>query len=712
MFISWDMKNSRKNERIYVIGYKNLRFEQIKEKILKHFHSNFSLLEGNKEISNETIKPSIPITAVEKSCRANSSNVLSFYEYVQKQEMIRESNNYITSSGNPVPSIPSSVKTNARHSKNNSETSQNNFPPSVESCTDHIVIWIILYMIHLILTKPKWKKPNSDELDTYLPISSEELEDVFKSSRKVRTAKWIACASGILEGFGGVPNKYRDKFRISDELIGSGKLGEIDAYECVSPAIITLIKDYRERCLSKWLKDDVTQYSYRIILTMRIRKQEALRFIESNFKKECERLKGENKLTDKVLLKLQRIRERDIGYVRTVENIKQFAWAKRDDFGNRLHTTFTQSPKRLRPFLYFEDYDGQNLILDLANAQPLLMVMTIMEHYQKKKWGEFKLEIDKVPTFLQLLRKYGGNEDVIRYILWVQDGSLYKNMHRLMINHKFKDLKSLYRHCSDYIRMDDPDEVDNQTVIRSIYLLKKPLRQLLDYDKDNEKTKQLLKRLNKIRKQNLSKPSIIDTEFVVNLKDAMKRAYESPMSDEHKRKLKTSLCRHVFYGMLAGQTKKSKKPNQQIAVNAENKRKNPYPVPIKQVFREAFPNVWSVIEYVKRFDYPDLAKELQGREANIFVDNILRKLIVKQGKKHNLSLHDGILTRVEDVDLVKDAIAQAFKRWDIQVPLNIENVSTGETTKVILNKQGDVFKLPYINVIRDGKMIRDYAKVS
>jgi hypothetical protein len=728
-------KSKIRNDISHLYGYENLEFGEIREKLLKHLDSlhistvgirkeneqksfsSYSNETNNLPLTTPTVKPvqgtdtvikSISIPTV-KTFQRTEIKPISLLEYQQKLELMEKAERSANAIGSPTNLLSTPVKTVPRHALESQEEVQKQFPPFKESYIDPKVIWIILYMVHLILTKPRKRKPNSYEFDPFTGISNKELIEVFRSKRRVTAAKYIASASGILERFEYVPNKYVDKFRINGALLLSGTLGRITSFPVVNSEINTLLIDARER--EKSNMDDVTQYSLKVLKTLRIQTKEAIAFIESSYQQECDRLRSKNKLTEETLTHLLSTRDADITFVHRIENFKGNKCPKRDDFGRRLHTLFTQSPKRLRRFLFFEGVKDDLFILDLANAQPLLLVPTLMEHYQQNEWRDYNFEINSVPTFLQLLRIRGKNENVIKYIQLVQDGKLYEEMHKLLIEARFTSIQPLHRLCNSYFSNNNRTQQDTLSLIASIHSNLPALRQLLKYDAENEQTRLVLHSLFKIRKPNLGKSNLIDIDFVIDLLKSIGRAFHSEMTSEQKKKIKTQLARHVYYGLLPGQTKKTKNPKPMV-IGEVNKKRKTYPILIKKVFMQHFPHVWNVIEDVKRFNYKELARELQGREANVFVDHILRDLIVKEKRPHFLSLHDGILCKKADVEMLKDRIAQEFKQWGLQVPLNIDNITKGESEKIILNRQADVFRLPFIEVKQGGEMKRLYAKAS
>ena len=445
-------KSEKRNDISHLYGYENLEFGQIREKLLEHLESLTISTIGIREekeqmpvisLSKDTSNHSFNFPTV-KPVQRTESNPITLLEYQRKLELMGKTERSMHTIGNPTNLLSAPAKTVPRHSLQSQEEVQKHSPPSKEIYTDSKVIWIIIYMIHLILTKPRKKKPRSYEYDPFTGISNTELIEVFRSKKKVTTAKYIASASGILERVEYVPKKYVDKFRINELLFLSGTLGKVTSFPVVSSEINSLLIDARERENTEM--DDVTQYSLKVLKTLRIRKKEADAFIETSYQQECDRLSRQHKLTPKAQNHLDNRRRREITFVNMVEHIEYSTNPKRDDFGKRMHSLFTQSPKRLRRFLYFAGVKDDLYILDLANAQPLLLVPTLMEHSQQNEWRDYNFEIDSVPTSLQLLRTRGKNEDVIRYIQLVQEGTFYSEMYRLMILSR-KTLKPLFSQC-------------------------------------------------------------------------------------------------------------------------------------------------------------------------------------------------------------------------------------------------------------------------
>jgi len=173
---------------------------------------------------------------------------------------------------------------------------------------------------------------------------------------------------------------------------------------------------------------------------------------------------------------------------------------------------------------------------------------------------------------------------------------------------------------------------------------------------------------------------VMNGEFYGEMYRLMHLGEENPpaMDAETKKKLKTNLCRHVFYGK-----------------NWWEKR-IPYKANVEKAFEKNFPNVYKGVLDIKHDDYKELAKVLFKKEVSVFVDGILKDLIWKEKKPFVLSIHDGLLVRESDVQVVIEELTSAFKKWQMQVSISVENIHTGETTREILNKLPDWERMPQI----------------
>lgn len=79
-------------------------------------------------------------------------------------------------------------------------------------------------------------------------------------------------------------------------------------------------------------------------------------------------------------------------------------------------------------------------------------------------------------------------------------------------------------------------------------------------------------------------------------------------------------------------------------------------------FRELYPTMGRLIEWVKRHDYKHLAHELQRIESSIVIDDACEVMRLQHPDVPILTIHDAILTTPEHVGLVKDVLRAAFNR--------------------------------------------------
>jgi len=594
----------------YLFGYENLRFQEIEEIISKYVESHKPLSsEGNKEIKefDRTSNPKqvqppvlkevcyIPDTSNDRTLGTLPSRgkpvpikPISLYEYALKINTLTLSNSFEERDSRQPVGEPTSSHSNFVL-KPVPASSQRN----VEDYNDPLVIWFVLYMIHLILIDHK------DEKEWYntpkgAPISSEVLERIFGNRRKIALAKEIVDYANIMERFAAIHTQdvhRSDCFRLSIGLRATTDLGSVIRYPVDDPNISRLLIDAYNRQLKRKPLDAVSKKSLKILQALRIRGDEARKYVDEKYDREYRKEISKKKPNSARLTRLQATRDNRYAYIESIEHIEEDAFVTRDDFGGRLYSTFTMSPKELRPFLYFEGCDEDLYLIDLSNAMAVFMVPTLLEHYLDNEWKQHNLEFGSIVTFLQWLRQWGTYEDVIKYITLVMNGEFYGEMYRLM-------------HLGE---------------------------------------------------ENLP-----------------------AMDSEAKRNLKTKLCRHVFYGK-----------------NWWEKR-IPYKANVEKAFEKNFPNVHKVVTDIKHDDYKELAKVLFKKEVSIFVDGILKDLVWKEKKPFILSIHDGLLVRESDVQDVVDRLAVAFKKWDLQVSISVENIHTGETRREILNKLPDWERMPQI----------------
>jgi len=118
----------------------------------------------------------------------------------------------------------------------------------------------------------------------------------------------------------------------------------------------------------------------------------------------------------------------------------QSKFLKIDDYG-RVHTNLTNFPRILRQFLSFDGCPEPMAMVDLANAQPFLLVFLIMELFSFKT-GK------KIETRKQLDRycMKAGLPDVMKYVTIVENGDFYNECYRLFRgNKKLKTIKPAYK---------------------------------------------------------------------------------------------------------------------------------------------------------------------------------------------------------------------------------------------------------------------------
>ena len=79
-------------------------------------------------------------------------------------------------------------------------------------------------------------------------------------------------------------------------------------------------------------------------------------------------------------------------------------------------------------------------------------------------------------------------------------------------------------------------------------------------------------------------------------------------------------------------------------------------------FRELYPTMGRLSEWVKRHDYKHLAHELPRIESSIVIDDACEVMRLQHPDVPILTIHDAILTTPEHVGLVKDVLRAAFNR--------------------------------------------------
>jgi len=114
-----------------------------------------------------------------------------------------------------------------------------------------------------------------------------------------------------------------------------------------------------------------------------------------------------------------------------------------------------------------------------------------------------------------------------------------------------------------------------------------------------------------------------------------------------------------------------------------------------KAFETAFPTVWEVIKYAKGKSHKDLAHNLQKTESDIFINAVLRPLLVKEHQPFILSIHDCIVCGESQIPMVKQKIIEAFSKAPFKLHyatlkiegLNGDHVEKNETVKLVISPE-------------------------
>ena len=101
--------------------------------------------------------------------------------------------------------------------------------------------------------------------------------------------------------------------------------------------------------------------------------------------------------------------------------------------------------------------------------------------------------------------------------------------------------------------------------------------------------------------------------------------------------------------------------------------KNGLEYPQKDVFKEYYPNVWTVIEYEKRHSYKNLPIMMQKVEADFMLYTVVDRILIEQPDIPLYTIHDSILTLPVYKDYVIDVIEEeSINKYGIKPKLKIE----------------------------------------
>lgn len=116
-----------------------------------------------------------------------------------------------------------------------------------------------------------------------------------------------------------------------------------------------------------------------------------------------------------------------------------------------------------------------------------------------------------------------------------------------------------------------------------------------------------------------------------------------------------------FYGRLSeviGHESEDFKTDFLVVLNEENRQKIKRPVYRK--FRKAFPTVAAYTSRVNASDNGNLYRRCASLESHVMIEGVYKRLLASG--KAAFSIHDGILTEPEDVELVQRMIKRAFRQ--------------------------------------------------
>ncbi len=98
--------------------------------------------------------------------------------------------------------------------------------------------------------------------------------------------------------------------------------------------------------------------------------------------------------------------------------------------------------------------------------------------------------------------------------------------------------------------------------------------------------------------------------------------------------------------------------------------KNSLKSPLKEEFKELFPNVAEVIRIHKRQDYKFLPCLMQNIESNFIINTVCRRLMNEIPDAPVFTIHDSILTTREFADEVQEIIKEEFRRLGLSPTLH------------------------------------------
>lgn len=141
---------------------------------------------------------------------------------------------------------------------------------------------------------------------------------------------------------------------------------------------------------------------------------------------------------DKTLNHLKDILDMDLRLIQSIND--GYFKEKVDQFGERLHTPLKRLSKRMRPFIYFDGYQDEDLMcLDISNSQLYFATLLVNQDIVNTLIPEFSI----INTFSE---DYLNRPDFIEFIAECRNGTIYEKW-KSVVNYSSRDeaKKSLFQ---------------------------------------------------------------------------------------------------------------------------------------------------------------------------------------------------------------------------------------------------------------------------
>lgn len=103
--------------------------------------------------------------------------------------------------------------------------------------------------------------------------------------------------------------------------------------------------------------------------------------------------------------------------------------------------------------------------------------------------------------------------------------------------------------------------------------------------------------------------------------------------------------------------------------------KNKYRSPLKRLFEAEFPSMAEYIVKMKEKDHTRVARQMQLAERKFVIDNVCAELNRRQKGIFITTIHDSVLARKEDCDLVLNVFREQFRRLGVNPTLAWNDVA-------------------------------------